>query len=37
MSVGSTAYFTVDLKPGRYAWISEVPAEKRLVKEVVVE
>jgi len=25
MPAGSTAYLTVDLTPGRYAWISEVP------------
>ena len=26
MSAGQTAYFTVILEPGRYAWISEVPS-----------
>lgn len=25
MPAGNTAYFTVELEPGRYAWISEVP------------
>lgn len=28
MAAGSTAYMTVDLQPGRYAWISEVDAER---------
>lgn len=27
MTEGSTAYFTVNLKPGEYAWISEVPGD----------
>lgn len=27
MSAGSTGYFDVNLKPGRYAWVSEVPAD----------
>lgn len=30
MTEGSTAYFTVDLKPGEYAWIAEVPAAERM-------
>jgi hypothetical protein len=30
MPAGSTAYFTVDLSPGRYAFISETPeADKK--------
>lgn len=37
MSVGSTAYFSVDLNPGRYAWISEAPAEKGLLEEIEVQ
>jgi hypothetical protein len=34
MPAGGTAYFTVDLEPGRYAWISEVPgaADKDMLK-----
>ena len=34
MPAGGTAYFTVDLEPGRYAWIAEVtnPAEKGMLK-----
>ncbi|HUP01960.1 MAG TPA: hypothetical protein VM737_10625 [Gemmatimonadota bacterium] len=35
--VGHTTYFTVDLEPGRYAWISEASAERGMVKEVTVE
>jgi len=37
MSVGSIAYFSVDLKPGGYAWISEAPAERGLLEEIEVE
>ncbi|WP_372919817.1 hypothetical protein [Salegentibacter sp.] len=34
MPAGNTAYFTVDLQPGNYAWISEVPnpKEKNMLK-----
>ena len=34
MPAGETAYFTVHLEPGRYAWIAEVtnPAEKGMLK-----
>jgi hypothetical protein len=34
MPAGGTAYFTVRLEPGRYAWIAEVPgpAEKGMLK-----
>lgn len=34
MPAGNTAYITVDLKPGNYAWISEVPdpASKGMLK-----
>ena len=28
MEAGNTGYFTVDLKPGKYAFISEVPKPK---------
>lgn len=33
-SAGETAYFTIDVEPGRYAWIAEVtnPAEKGLLR-----
>ncbi len=39
MPAGSTGYFYVDLKPGKYAFISEVPntREKRLLKEFEVK
>lgn len=38
MPAGSTGYFYADLKPGRYAFISEVPnaKEKKLLKEFTV-
>lgn len=34
MPAGNTAYYTVSLQPGRYAWIAEVPAarEKGMLK-----
>ena len=35
--VGHTAYFTVDLTPGRYAWISEPAADAEMVMEFTVE
>lgn len=34
---GHTTYFTVDLEPGRYAWISEGYAHQGMVREVRVE
>jgi hypothetical protein len=37
MPVGYTAYFTVNLEPGRYAWISESAAGQGMVKEFTVE
>jgi len=37
MPVGHTAYFTVDLTPGRYAWIAEQPADRGLWATFVVE
>ncbi len=38
MPAGGTAYFTVHLEPGRYAWIAEVPspAEKGMLKTFTV-
>jgi hypothetical protein len=30
MTAGSTAYVTVDLEPGDYAWVSEVPADHQM-------
>jgi uncharacterized cupredoxin-like copper-binding protein len=30
MTAGQTAYFTVDLEPGEYAWIAEVPADHEM-------
>lgn len=34
MPAGSTAYFTISLEPGRYAWVAEVPRadEKNMLK-----
>lgn len=37
MPEGYTAYLTVDLEPGRYAWISQLTAKHGLVKEFTVE
>jgi hypothetical protein len=39
MPAGSTAYLTLDLEPGRYAWIAEVPdaGKKGMMREFVVE
>jgi hypothetical protein len=37
MPVGRTAYFTVTLEPGRYAWVSEASAAERLIDEFVIE
>ncbi len=36
MPMGYTAYFTVDVEAGRYAWISESSADKGMVKEFTV-
>lgn len=33
---GSTVYFTVELTPGRYAWVSERPADQPLYEEFAV-
>ncbi|MGH7571071.1 MAG: hypothetical protein ACREMK_04415 [Gemmatimonadota bacterium] len=37
MPVGHTAYFTVNLEPGHYLWISESTAELGMLKEFTVE
>lgn len=37
MPVGHVSYFTVDLTPGRYAWISEPTADAGMVKVFTVE
>ena len=37
MPVGFTSYFSVDLEPGRYAWITEASADKKMVQEFTVE
>jgi hypothetical protein len=37
MPVGYTSYFTLDLKPGNYAWISESSAAKGMIKNFTVE
>ena len=36
MPMGSTAYFTVELTPGRYAWVSERSAQNPLYEEFSV-
>lgn len=36
MPVGNTAYFTVYLRPGKYAWIAESSAARGMVKEFTV-
>lgn len=37
MEVGNTAYFTVNLKPGNYAWIAESYAAQGMVKKFSIE
>jgi len=37
MPAGYTAFFTVDLEPGRYAWIAESGAARGMVEEFAVE
>ena len=37
MPGGHTSYFTVDLTPGRYAWIAESSADKGMVREFAIE
>lgn len=39
MPAGTTGYFTVDLTPGRYAWVAEVPKpdEKDMLKTFSIE
>jgi len=37
MPVGYTSYFTLDLKPGKYAWISESSAAKGMIENFTVE
>lgn len=37
MPVGYTSYFTMDLEPGKYAFISESSADRNMVKEFTVE
>ena len=34
---GTTAYFTVEVDPGRYAWVTETDPARGMVQEVVVE
>ncbi len=36
-SAGQTAYLTVDLEPGRYAWVSHASKEKGMMKTFTVE
>jgi hypothetical protein len=35
--VGRRAYLTVDLSPGRYAWVSDASQEKGMMKTFTVE
>lgn len=37
MPVGHTAYFTVELTPGRYAWIAESTAAQGMVREFTID
>lgn len=37
LAAGRTAYFTVDLEPGRYAWVSEGYGARGMVEEFTVE
>lgn len=37
MAAGMTGYFTVDLEPGRYAWVSEGYGARGMTKEFTVE
>ncbi len=37
MPVGYTAYFAVDLEPGRYGWITETSEDRGLFREFTVE
>lgn len=37
MSPGYTSYFTVELEPGNYAWISEPSAERGMIKEFSID
>jgi len=36
MPKGNTAYFTIDLQPGNYAWISEQPVTDAIYKEFTI-
>jgi hypothetical protein len=36
MPVGHTSYFTVDLTPGRYSWVSEPAPNARVLREFIV-
>jgi len=37
MPTGNTSYFTIDLRPGSYAWISEMGADQGMVRTFTVE
>lgn len=37
MPAGETGYLTVDLNPGRYAWVSDASIEKGMMKTFIVE
>jgi hypothetical protein len=37
MPVGYTSYFTVNLEPGKYAWISETAVDRKMLKVFTVD
>jgi hypothetical protein len=37
MSAGGTSYVTLDVEPGRYAWVSETYGVRGMVHELTVE
>lgn len=36
-AAGDTAYFTVDVQPGSYAWVMEMPMERSVIRQFTVE
>lgn len=36
-AAGDTAYFTVDVQPGSYAWVMEMPVERSLIQEFTIQ
>lgn len=37
LTAGETAYMTVDLEPGRYAWVSEGYGSRGMVQEFTID